>query len=149
AAAADIDQQIGTALEPERVARRVEYVLRLLGARDNLDLEASFAPNPLDEAGAIVLLAYRAGCDCANPIHPPHPRQTRDVLERTNRQIHRLACKFAAGERITPQPHHLLDSIDDLEMAVAPHVRDYHVDGVGTDIDRGQAHDHSVCRRLA
>ena len=44
----------------------------------------------------------------------------------------------AAGE------HHLLDAIDYLDVALAAHIGDNHVQGVGTDVDRGEPHRISV-----
>ena len=109
------------------MARGAENELRLFGARDDFDFKAGFAPDARDEGVAVLRFAHGAGCDRANPIDPAHLGQAREILERAHRQFHRLARQLAAGEHVASQPHHLLDAVDDLEVAVTPHIRDHHV----------------------
>jgi hypothetical protein len=47
---------------------------------------------------------------------------------------------MASGKRAAAQPHHLLDPVNDLDIAVGADADDDHVHRVGTDVDRGEPH---------
>src|SRR6266704_224163 len=54
--------------------------------------------------------------------------------------MHRLGRQGSPVEAPGAQPDHLLLAIDDLEREVRPDLHHNHVDGIGADVDGGNAH---------
>lgn len=140
AAAADVDEQMRSAVETQSVTRGLEDEASLVEAGDHFNCQASLALDAADEFGAIARLAHRAGRNGAQAVDATYSQQPLEIHQRTHREVHRFCSEPSRRERAPPEAHHLFNAVDDLEMTFAAHVRHDHMHGVGSDIDRSQPH---------
>ena len=140
ASAADVDQQMGPAREPERVVGGAEDETRLLGPRDDSHGNAGLAPEPSHEGGAVGRFAHRAGGDRAHALHPARAGEARERLHRLHGELHRVGIEATGRDGVPAETDHLLHAIDDLDPSVGAQVGDHHVDRVRSDVDRRETH---------
>src|SRR5690349_2133425 len=80
AAATDVDEEVGPALEPEGMVRGAVDEPCLLGARDDLHGDAGLAPEPPDERRAVRGLADGARRDGPHALDATRPGEARERL---------------------------------------------------------------------
>jgi hypothetical protein len=127
AAAADIDQQMGSAFEPHRMTRGDENEACFLGAGNDFHLDAGFAPDAGHKVSAVLGLAHRAGRNRARPIDVAKFDELLEVAEGADREVHRFLAEGSGFEGAPAEANGLLDAVDDIDVTVAIHVGDHHV----------------------
>ncbi len=100
---------------------------RFLGARDNFDFETGFAADARDEFRAVLGLAHRAGRDRTHPIDVTKFDEFLKIAEGADREVHRFLAQRPGFEGAAAEPDGLFDAIDHIDVAVAIHVGNHHV----------------------
>ena len=140
AAAADVDQEVRSTIQPEGVACGAVDQASFLGTRDHAHGELGLAPQAPHECGAVARLAHGARGHDPQAFDVAGARQAAEGGERAGGEMHGFGREMAGGERASSETHHLLHAVDDLDVPVCADVRDHHVERVGPDVDRRQAH---------
>ena len=140
AAAADVDHDRGAPGYVYAVHRRAMDEARLLGPRDDADLDAGPLADGVQELAPVVRLADGARRGGDDLVHVVRLGQARELAERLEGREHRRLGERAPAEAAGAEPDHLLLAVDDLERAVRPYLHDDDVDGIGADVDGGDAH---------
>ena len=93
-----------------------------------------------DEIAAVFGFARGAGGggdDLVDFVRVGEPPELRQGLQRGR---HRGRRQAAAVEAAGAEPDHVFFAVDDLERQIRAHLDHDHVDGVGADVDGGDAH---------
>ena len=94
----------------------------------------------LEEFAAVFGFAGGAGRDGDDFVDPVRFGQPPEFREHLQRGVHRLGRERPAVEAAGAQPDHFLLAVDDLEGQVGADLHHDHVEGVGADVDGGDAH---------
>jgi hypothetical protein len=140
-AAPDVHHHGLAALEVGAVGGRQMDEPCLLGAGDDLRVDAGLLRDGIEEIAAVLGLpcsARGAGDDLVDAVRIGEPLELRQGLQARR---HGLRGQSAAVQATRPQTDHVLLTVDDLEGQVGPHADDDHVDGVRADVDGCEAHD--------
>ena len=93
-----------------------------------------------DEIAAVVGFARRAGRRRDDLVDFVRLGQPPEFGQRLQRGRHGGRRQAPAVEAAGPQPDHVLFAVDDFERQVRAHLDHDHVNGVGADVDGGNAH---------
>jgi hypothetical protein len=107
---------------------------------DHARTDAGLALDARQELSAVARFARRAGRGGEDLIHAMRFGQPLELRERLQRGVHRLGGQRLAVESTGAEPDHDLLAIDHLEREVGSYPNDNHMNGVGADIDGGNAH---------
>jgi hypothetical protein len=99
----------------------------------------------LEELAAVFGFARGAGGDGDNFIYAMGFGQTPEFRQRLEACVDGLGRKGPAVQPAGSEPDHLFLAVDDLERLISPDLDDDHVDGVGADVDGGNAHLRTFC----
>src|SRR5262245_35987532 len=116
---------------------------RLLGAGDHAWSNTGLPLDPRQELAAVARFPRRARRGGKNLVNAMRFGESLELRQRLQRRVHRLGGQRLAVEAASAEPHHHLLAIDDFERQVRTNPDDDHVDGVGADVDGGNAHDVS------
>ena len=140
AAAADVDDHRAAAADVDAVHGGLVDEPRFFGAGDDHGTDAGFALDAREELAAVAGLAGGAGRHGENLVDAVGIGEPLEGRQRLERCRHRLGRERAAVETAGAEPDHGLLAVDDLEREIRTHAHDDHVNRVGPDIDRGDAH---------
>ncbi len=140
AAAADVDHDGARAADVDAVDRGLVDEPRFLGAGDDHGADAGFALDAGEELAAVAGFARRAGRDGEDLLDTVGIGEAPEGRQRLQRCRHRLSRERAPVEAACPEPDHEFLAVDDLERQVGADAHDDHVNRVGPDIDRSDAH---------
>ncbi len=93
-----------------------------------------------DEVAAVVGLARRARGAGDDLVDFVRFGDAPELGQRQERRAHRGWRQAAAVEAAGAEPDHVFFAVDDLERQIWAHLHHDHVDGVGSDVDGGDAH---------
>ena len=141
AAAADVDDHRARAADVDAVDRGLMNQPRFFGAGDDARTDAGLALDAREELAAVARFARRAGGGGEDLVDAVRFGEPLELRERLQRRVHRLGRQRLAVEAAGAEPDHDFLAIDDLEREVRSHPDDDHVDGVGADVDGGNAHE--------
>jgi CHAD domain-containing protein len=139
-ASADVDHNRDLAGCAHTVDGRRMDVARFLGPRDNPRPNAGLLGDGLEELAAVLGFTRGAGRNGDNFLDAMRFGQTLELREHLETCMHRLRRKSFPVKAAGPEPDHLLFPVDDLERQIRPDLHDDHVDGIGADVDSGDAH---------
>ncbi len=133
-------QSAGGGLEDDAGPDRGEDEAGLLVAVDDLDLDAGLGLDAVDE-----LAAVRGGADRAGGLGDDLPRAERvgelaQAPDRGDRAVGGGRRDAAVAGDVVAEAQHLLLPGDRGERAVEVHVGDEEVEGVRSEVERGDAH---------
>ena len=94
----------------------------------------------MEELAAVLGFANRAGRHRDDAIDAVRVRQAPELRQYLERGMHNLGRERPPVEAAGTEAHHFLLAIDDFKRQIGPHAHDDHVQGVGADIDGGDAH---------
>ena len=146
AAAADVDHDRDVARETNAVNGGRMDQPRFLGSRDEPRADARMPLDGVEELAAILRLAHGARRNGDNFFYAMRFGQTPEFRQHLERCMHRLRRERLAVKATGTEPDHLLLPIDHLEGEVGPYLHHYHVDRVGSDVDRSDAHVSNIIR---
>src|SRR5581483_9676086 len=122
AAAADVDQKMRAAFEPERVPSGPEHEPGLLDPADDPERDAGLPPDASHEGPAVAGLAYRTGRDGAQAVDAARARQAREMPDGADGEIHRALWEPPGRERSASEADHLADALHHHDPAVGTDV---------------------------
>ena len=140
AAAADVDHHCARAADVDAVHGGLVDETRFFGAGDDHRPDAGFALDAREELAAVAGFAGGAGRHRENLVDAVRIGEPPEGRQRLQRRRHRLSRERAAVEAARAEPDHELLAVDDLEGEIRADAHDDHVNRVGADIDRGDAH---------
>ena len=112
----------------------------LLGTGDHFRTHPGAMLDRVEKFTPVFRLAHGAGRRGHDFIDPMSVSQPAESRQREQGVLHRRFGQRPAVESTGAEAHHLLFPIDDLERHVRAHLHHDHVDGVGADVDSGDAH---------
>ena len=108
---------------------------------NHADPDAGLTIDLGDEIAAVVSLPCRARRRRDNLVDLVRVGEAAELGQGLERGGHGGRGQAAAVEAAGAEPDHVLFAVDDLEGQVRPDLDHNHVDGVGSDVDGGNAHE--------
>ncbi|OGU02075.1 MAG: hypothetical protein A2W29_10845 [Gemmatimonadetes bacterium RBG_16_66_8] len=134
-AAPDIHNRGRAPLEIEMAADALERELRLLVARNDLDLEPVPAPHLAHERPSIGRLSHRARRHRAELDDFEAVGDGLHLPERLEGALHRPVSQPTGAIQPPAQPGHFLLFVQHTVAAVRLHLRDHQAEGIGADVN--------------
>jgi hypothetical protein len=139
-ASSDVHHERRVVVEPERGLHREVDEASLLLARDDARCDAGLALRPGEELAPVASLANGGGRGAQDAVHRVATRQLHVTPQGIHGAAHRDPAQSAVVERAATHLHHLALAVEHGEAVPTGRFRDHHVDGVGADVDGGDAH---------
>ena len=140
AAAADVDDDGGPRADADCVDRRLMNQPGFLGAGNHASANADIALDGGDEVRAVGRLAHGAGGGGNDFVHAVRFGQASEFRQRLHGDRDARVGQDTAFEAARTEPDHVLFAVDDLKRQIGSNAAHDHVDGIGPDIDRRNAH---------
>ena len=144
-APADVDDNGDVAGGADAINRRCMDVTCFFRPRNDPRPDAGLFGDRLEELAPVLGFTRGAGGDGDNFINPMGFGQTPELRQDLEAGVDGLGRKGPAVEPTGSEPDHLFLAVDDLERQISPDLDDDHVDGVGADVDGGNAHLLTFC----
>jgi CHAD domain-containing protein len=113
---------------------------RLFGARNHAGADSGLFRDGFQELAAVLRLARCARGDGDGLVDAVRVGEASELRHHLQGGVYSLRRQCAAVESAGAKPHHFFLSIDDFERQIGADAHDDHVQGVGADIDGGEAH---------
>ncbi len=147
-AAAQIEQGHAPLAQIQAAAGAQVDQARLLVAANDADLDADLVAHGAHELAAVLGLAHRAGGDGDQGVGLVAVGDAAQGAQRRQAALEDLGRDDAGAQRGVAQAHHLLGPVADLDAPAGFHLGDDQVEGVGSDIQGGNAHKEDLIAPL-
>ena len=141
AAAADVDDDRRAAADVHAVPGRQMDEPGFFGSGNHPDADAGLAIDLGNEVAAVLGLARGAGGRRDDLVDLVGVGQALELGQGLERGRHGGWGQAAAVQAAGAEPDHVLFAVNDFEGQVRPDLDHDHVDGVGADVDGGDAHE--------